>query len=484
MLADIVAVLLVTAAAVSFGLFAPLLYDYARYKFGVFRINLGAVTGYAEKYSFRRGEPIDLYIHSTQPTVLTKLRLADGWQAIGAPAKLDRQMQDARYDRRTGLLWSKTITIDSSKLEPGLYQFLLQHEHDENARFSIPIIVKDDQSRPLSVVLATNTWDAYNTFGGLSHYENHYAGAWSKRLATFLRRANLLPDFAPRKRPNRLFSEEVTDAIFDKTYSSFQVRNELEFLVFLERCGYAYNVYSDEDLAHDPRVGDANGLVFPGHSEYWAPEMFYAFERFVLQGGKIYRTVAGMEGFVRFEPLGLKFLPRPPDWIPDVWVGTHTDDRGQFTAAPFRALHPESWVFAGTDLKRGDLFGADSANRPSFDIPGHQHLRATTNLEGQPQNGASGFFMSKVGPGSGPFSILAVGTNPQGGAQMAYRDHPAGGWVFNSSSISFPGALFRDQAVARIVRNLLDDAVNGRPAPRAGSRRAQQLHRTEEVGAR
>ena len=48
---------------------------------------------------------------------------------------------------------------------------------------------------------------------------------------------------------------------------------------------------------------------------------------------------------------------------------------------------------------------------------------------------------------------------PRGPAQMVYRDTPAGGWIFNASSIAFNGALFHDAAVARIVRNLMDDAV-------------------------
>jgi hypothetical protein len=42
---------------------------------------------------------------------------------------------------------------------------------------------------------------------------------------------------------------------------------------------------------------------------------------------------------------------------------------------------------------------------------------------------------------------------------MVYRDTPNGGWVFNASSISFNGALLRDAVVARIVCNLMDDAV-------------------------
>jgi hypothetical protein len=45
---------------------------------------------------------------------------------------------------------------------------------------------------------------------------------------------------------------------------------------------------------------------------------------------------------------------------------------------------------------------------------------------------------------------------------MVYRDTPSGGWIFNASSISFNGALLCDQAIARIVCNLMDDALDQR----------------------
>lgn len=459
MLANLVDLLVIAAAVIGFAVFAPLVYDFVRFRTGRYTVDPGPISGFTGKYSFRRGEPIDLYIHSTESATLTMLRLADGWKVAGAPTKIARQIQSSRYDGRAGYRWSKSETIDTSGLDAGLYQFLLRHERDERVRFAIPIFIKDGQPRPLSVILCTNTWDAYNNFGGLSHYENLHLGLWWRLVAKLVRRKLMNSKFVPANRPNRVFSDDVASATFGETYSSFLVRNELEFLVFLARQGYDFNVFSDDDLGHDPAVGEVNAMIFPGHSEYWANEMFYALERFLLKGGKVYRTVAGMEGWVRFTPLGIRFLRQPQEWEPDHLVGVHTDDQGQLTAAPFRAIDTDGWVFEGTGLKRGDLFGQESLNRPSFDVPGHAHLRFEVDLEGQPQNGASGFFTSKVGRGSGPFSILAVGTNPQGGAQMVYRDHPGGGWVFNAASIAMNGALLGDEQIARMICNLMDDAV-------------------------
>jgi hypothetical protein len=449
-------------AIASAALLTPVLWDLLRFKRGKYRIDLGRVCGYAERYSFDQGEPIVLYIHSVGPLTLTTLRLAKTWEPFGEITKLDAQHQDNSFDRRKGMSWTRSTAIDSSHLPPGLYQFRLQQDSDPEVRFRIPIIIKDRRPNRLSIVLATNTWDAYNCFGGISHYENHYVHRISRALSRFLKRPNWLSDCVSSIRPNILFSDEVADLDFEGAYSSFLVRNELQFLVFLAQNGYEFGVYTDRDLAYDPIVQQASALVFCGHSEYWTDEMFYPFERFIAQGGKTFRSIAGMEGNASFTPLGLTFGPRPADLIANTLVGTHTSPEGSFTAAPFRVLRSDHWVFAGTELQCGELFGELSANRPSFDIAGHQHLRGTIDLEGQPQNGASGFFTSKIGPGSGAFLVLAVGTNPRGPARMVYRDTPSGGWIFNASSISFNGALLCDQAIARIVCNLMDDALDQR----------------------
>jgi hypothetical protein len=173
-----------------------------------------------------------------------------------------------------------------------------------------------------------------------------------------------------------------------------------------------------------------------------------------------------MEARVTRTRFGLKFdrpVPRPQV---NMLVGAYTDGEGEFTAAPYRALCTDHWIFAGTGLKPGDQFGEESANYPSFNIPGHQHDAGRVDLEGQPRKGASGFFTSKTGLGSGQFSLLAKGTNPDGAAHMVYRPTVQGGWIFNAGSMTFTGALFRDEAVSRMVRNLIDEALRPPPAPR------------------
>jgi hypothetical protein len=51
-------------------------------------------------------------------------------------------------------------------------------------------------------------------------------------------------------------------------------------------------------------------------------------------------------------------------------VGASFTGSGLFTAAPYRVLEPEHWIFAGTNLDDGDL---------SHDVP--LHLRRRLDLQ-------------------------------------------------------------------------------------------------------
>ena len=444
-------------------------YDYLRFKIGIYALTSDAPSGFAAKHSHARGEPVALSVNARRPLALRIYRLAEAWTPLERTIDIPAHHQPLRFDRRCGVAWDKTISIETGDLAPGLYRFHLFAKDDARVCFDIPVIIRDDQPKPLRVILGTNTWQAYNPFGGISHYENHHASKLSKAIGAFVRRPKWCPDFVPTRRPNALFSDEANMSAFGEDYSSFVVRNELEFLMFLERNGYSFSVYCDEDLDKDPGLLGANALVFPGHCEYWTDNMYYALERYIEIGGKVYFSNSELAGHCAYTADGLAFFERLPDGNSNMIAGSHATLDGAFTAAPYRVVDGAHWIFAGIDLKAGDLFGADCANHPSFDAVGHQHLRSEIDLTGQPLLGASGFFTSKVGYGSGAFKIIAEGTNPRGPAHMVCRDLPSGGWVFSASSHCFNGSLARDPVVAQIVRNLMSNAATGPQAP-SGSR--------------
>ena len=109
------------------------------------------------------------------------------------------------------------------------------------------------------------------------------------------------------------------------------------------------------------------------------------------------------------------------------------------TAAPYRVENADHWVFGGTALRNGDLFGQESLHER---VPG----------------GASGHETDKRSPSSPHQTVLlAKGLNPDnGGAEMVFYETHSSGAVFSTGSITYPASLLIDEHISRITRNVFD----------------------------
>jgi hypothetical protein len=119
-------------------------------------------------------------------------------------------------------------------------------------------------------------------------------------------------------------------------------------------------------------------------------------------------------------------------------LGVSTTASGIMTSAPYRVVDSSHWVFEGTGLKDGGIFGEKS-----------QHERVP--------GGASGHETDKMTANSPAGTVLlAKGLNPDdGGAEVVYHDTPSGGAVFSVGSIVWPASLMVDDGVSQITRNVL-----------------------------
>jgi hypothetical protein len=108
------------------------------------------------------------------------------------------------------------------------------------------------------------------------------------------------------------------------------------------------------------------------------------------------------------------------------------------TAAPYKVVDASHWVFHGTALNTGDVFGSATLHER---IPG----------------GASGHETDKRSPASPKGTeLLAKGTNADdGGAEMVLHETSSGGAVFSVGSITWVSALFTDSHVSTVTRNVL-----------------------------
>jgi hypothetical protein len=278
-----------------------------------------------------------------------------------------------------------------------------------------PFIVRPRRlgTERVGVVLATNTWAAYN-------FEDADGDGWGDSWYVSGRHRSV-----DLQRPFLDFGVP------------FRFRDwDLEFISWLDRTGKRVDFLSDDDLE---RVSGAelarryDLLVFPGHEEYVTKTAYDAVERFRDAGGNLaflaannfYRRVTREgERLVR-GPLW-RNLGRPEAALVGVqYVGSNHGDKQAGYQVTGAALEP--WAFAGTGLVDGDVFGRYGIE---IDARAPASPRRIQLLARIPE---------LLGPGRS--------------AEMTYYETPAGAKVFAAGSLNFAASL-RQPEVARLLENV------------------------------
>jgi hypothetical protein len=266
----------------------------------------------------------------------------------------------------------------------------------------------------VAVVLATNTWAAYN-------FEDADGDGWGDSWYVTGRHVSV-----DLERPFLDFGVP------------FRFRDwDLEFIAWLNRAGHAVDFLTDDDL---DRVASGDELarrydlvVFPGHEEYVTRHEYDVIERYRDVGGNLaflaannlYRRVDRVAGtLVRRAPW--RSLGRPESAVVGVqYVGSNNGTRqAGYTVTGARQ---EPWAFEGTGLADGDTFGRYGIEidaRTAASPPGTHLLARIPNLLG---GGRS--------------------------AEMTYYETPAGAKVFAAGVINF-GASLAEPAVDRLLANV------------------------------
>ncbi len=443
-----------------------------------FRLLSDRLLGYAWPKWCRAGERVEFRVHAVEPYKLGLWRYGLrkefvrnlGWYDNHGPRAAMQTVPDGPF-AETGVNWDNGFGVHRQVLTApergGLYYFHARGE--SGAFFSFPLVVAPAKPRaPVAVLASTNTWNAYNAFGGRSNYilaarmpdepvVNAKADLPRYKLAEYGEwKSNT--DFAPlsfdRPEPYNHVPEAVQagDPI-EGRQACHLAQAEWQVLAWLEHQGHAYDLYSDYQLHTgelDP--ADYRVLVLSVHPEYWSAEMFRRVKRWVFDGGGrlMYLGGNGINCAVEFLDGGraMRCLNTWPDGFESRFhahvepeaslLGVAFTDAGAMTVAPYEVVEPDHWIFAGTGLKRGELFG-------------------TRTLHERYGHGASGHETDKITPSSPPgLRPLARGLNPdEGGAHIVHFETPSGGEVFSAGSITYPTGLLCDAAVSAVTANVL-----------------------------
>ena len=461
------------------------------------------ITGYHDRLWACPGEHVNVHAHSVSRFSAKLYRHGLEKQLIldcGEHEAVVQQVPDALFVEK-GLKWKEAFTCQiPDEAKPGLYSFYL--EPDSGEPFAVPLVVSTPpkeygRKNKLLVLASTNTWQSYNLWGGRSRYRNFEESAssqflkgprflpryWIRRtgqmLPTGIRNAllRILKQSQPAWKFKRLsIKRPMTNCRLEddtplKPFTNHLAGGEWRLLAWLERENIGFDIVSGFELHQDPDLlKNYDAIVLSTHCEYWSERMYRGLKKYHQQNGLWILNLSGNSIYreVDFDTDGsmhctsLFFEKSCEDETQLIGVRFTETDYG--TAAPYKAVQPDHWVFENTGLDRKTpVFGKGCLNQNTeknyerYD-PGRPGFK--NGLKGI---GASGWECDKLSRSARQnFTLIAKGCNPRGGAHMVVREpeNPRGG-VFSASSITFTGSLLVDDICSGIVKNVIRRVLEG-----------------------
>ena len=336
-----------------------------------------AVEGYTDRLSYVAGETVKLHVSTAEPRFNVEI-VREGtkrevvWTRAGIPGKEYPVPADASSQ---GCRWPSVIEFEvPPSWRPGYYSMSLREEGDPKrdkilANRTDPFFVvrSSEPGRHSSILLqlSTNTYNAYNNWGGTSLYA--YNGK------------------------NKVQGRRVS---FDRPPAT-QFRNwELPFVQWAEDHGYVLDYAVNSDLEDRPEILSKYKLVLSvGHDEYWSAPMRDHLEAFIARGGNVAflsgnsvcwqvrsedqgRALVCWKQAFKDDPLyssqgnpklstlwSHHLVGRPENTLTGVGFlyGGYHKSHGQFMQGTggYNVHRPEHWLFEGTGLKEGQAFGVN-----------------------------------------------------------------------------------------------------------------------------
>jgi hypothetical protein len=357
-------------------------------------------VGYCWPQSVLPGEPVALHASGDGSSVDVEVVRDSGvvatvWSAegvaiddLGLPATADED----------GCDWPATLTIPTeASWQSGLYLVRFRRAPETNEVDPITAFFVVRAARPAAsgclLVLATNTWNAYNDFGGRNLYTGAITPSFERPLS-----AGMLAK--PEEHGERLVDGgraylEYTEAHGLSMWHGMAgwAGQERRFATWADRAGIDVDFATNADVEQQPHLLDGCRLYLSvGHDEYWSWAMRDALDRFVDDGGSV-AFLSGNTCYWQVRIEGARMVCYKHRLVEDPVYGTArqhltttiwsdpivgrpetmltgvTFTRGGYHriarsarrgSGGYEVHRPDHWLLEGTGLARGDLLGASS----------------------------------------------------------------------------------------------------------------------------
>jgi hypothetical protein len=438
------------------------------------------VEGYTDQLSYSPGDEIQFHISTSAPkfkleitrlgkekeTVLTVNDIAGKESPVPENASSHGCNWPVAHKLKIPADWKSGYYNVSLKVEDRGGPFIQRNVRTaaSDAFFIVRAATPGATSKIL-LQLCTNTYNAYNNWGGHSLYAYHAR--------------------------NKLQGSRVS---FNRPPTSQFNNWELPFVAWAESNGFTLEYAANSDLEFRPELLANYKLVLSvGHDEYWSAKMRDHLEGYIGKGGNVAffsgntccwqvrseeagRALTCWKQAFNLDPLfptddhrllstlwSHHLVKRPENQLTGVGFlfGGYHKSHGQFMdgAAAYTVHRPEHWILAGTSLKQNDAFGGKDT------IVGYECDGCEFTL----QNGLP----VPTGSDGTPKDFTIVGTCPArwhpddalwydrfpkdrtGAAVMGV--YTRGGTVFTCGATDWAhGLRGNDPHVMRITRNILE----------------------------
>ncbi|NNE97186.1 MAG: hypothetical protein HKN24_14280, partial [Acidimicrobiales bacterium] len=372
------------------------------------------IEGYAGRLSYAVGDIVGLHVSTAAERFDVRIERwgadrievwgAEGLSGSYVPAPADADSEGCRWPI------SVEFPVDPA-WRSGFYLITLTAvgvDSDRSVAHAGFVVRPSAPSARALLVLATNTWNAYNNWGGKSLYTGGHQVSFRRPFGRgMLCRPEVERDDR-KARPSRWGEEPDVDGLRFQQYrqamgfppaigSTGWFTFERRFVEWAETEGYVMDYAISSDLEQDPSILDGYDLTLSvGHDEYWSAGQRRAVERFVAAGGNL-ASFSGNTMFwqVRLEgdqadPAGsmvcYKYTAHVADPVrtvtPELTSGMWCDPvvgnpewrllgggsafglyyrfgsavmRG---SGGFTVYRDDHWLFEGTGLRYGDVLGA------------------------------------------------------------------------------------------------------------------------------
>jgi hypothetical protein len=415
------------------------------------RATAQAVSAYATEQSIDHGAALDIKVNSTGNTT-ANLEIFRTGDYAGTSARLFSTLLDVPvgaqpgclHDMSTGLIdcsaWAVSRTLTTTSNWPSGVYLVRVTRRDSGDQTHVLFVVRDDD-RPSDVLygIPFTTYQAYNTFGGRSLYNEKSTGP---NTVSGTSRAVKVSFDRPFSQPHESLQHD------------WYTRSDIATVAWLEKSGYDVAYVSAGDLERNgARVLDHRIYISGTHDEYWSQGMRTALEEARDRGVDLFFTGAN-ELFWR-----IRFEPSPVSGRADrVEVGYKSTESGGPDPS---GIPTGTWRDpAGANRPENALSGVQFVGQKAFTwfplrvsaAEGKDRIWRNTGLENQPTGGSTSIGASllgwewdaRVSNGQEPPGVVTLASSPATGdiLQDAGRVYAPGSAVSHMVKRSTPsGAM-------------------------------------------